>query len=60
MSLRRLAAVVTVPLTLTLAACGGGAPETEPVGASAAPHEYDTLGHDELVAAAEEEGEVSV
>ena len=60
MSLRRLAAVVAVHLTLTLAACGGGAPETEPVGASATPHEYDTLGHDELVAAAQEEGEVTV
>ncbi|SMX85636.1 iron(III) transport system substrate-binding protein [Brevibacterium sp. Mu109] len=59
---RRLALAVAVPLTLGLAACGGGSPETEPASASdaSAAHEYDSFSHDELVAAAEEEGEVTV
>lgn len=57
---QRLALAVVVPLTLVLAACGGGAPQTEPVSGVSAPHEYDSFSHDELVAAAEEEGEVTV
>lgn len=60
MSKRRLALAVAVPLTLVLAACGGGSPQTEPASDTAGPHEYDSFSHDELVAAAEEEGEVTV
>ena len=60
MHMRRLALAVAVPLTLTLAACGGGSPQTEPASDTAVAHEYDSYSHDELVAAAEEEGEVTV
>lgn len=60
MSFRHLATAVAVPLVLSLAACGGGAPTSADPAPSTTPHEYDSLSHDELVAAAEEEGTVTV
>lgn len=58
---RILAAAVALPLTVALAACGGGAPQTAgSTGGAAEPHELDSASHEELVELANEEGEVTV
>ena len=58
---RRTLALAALPLTITLAACGGGAPTTgDQAAASATPHALDSASHDELVDLAIEEGQVTV
>jgi iron(III) transport system substrate-binding protein len=58
---RRALALAALPLTITLAACGGGAPTTgDQAAASATPHALDSASHDELVDLAIEEGQVTV
>ena len=58
---RRTLALAALPLTITLAACGGGAPTTgDQAAASATPHALDSASHDELVDLAIEEGQVNV
>ena len=58
---RRILALAALPLTVTLAACGGGTPTTgDQAAASATPHALDSASHDELVDLAIEEGQVTV
>ncbi|MFD3686549.1 extracellular solute-binding protein [Nocardiopsis sp. NPDC058631] len=57
---RMLKASAVLTLTATLAACGGGAPETPPTDAASGPHELDGATRDELVELAVEEGTVTV
>ena len=46
---RRTLALAALPLTITLAACGGGAPTTgDQAAASATPHALDSASHDEI------------
>ncbi|GAA1438854.1 extracellular solute-binding protein [Nocardiopsis tropica] len=57
---RMLSASVALPLAVSLAACGGGAPQTPAADEGAGPHELDDATHEELVELATEEGEVTV
>ncbi|MEU3306560.1 ABC transporter substrate-binding protein [Nocardiopsis sp. NPDC006832] len=59
-SSKLLTTSIALPLVVTLAACGGGTPQTPDADAAAQSHELDDATHEELVELAEEEGEVTV
>lgn len=60
----QITAAASLPVLLGLSACGGGAPtapaDAEAAGADELAAELDALSHEELVARAREEGEVTV
>lgn len=57
---RMLSVSAALPLTVALAACGGGSPQTSAADAASEPHELDDASHEELLEVAMEEGEVTV